>query len=151
MFLVKSGYPARGRNSISTVGRIAVRFGRNYKSRTRGGLRELHSPKLTRSRIQVLAGNDTARRGDGFEANRSWLRPEIAASAAAVKGLIRSMREDDLDRLAELDAELRDLMAREGALRDQMEEHVRSSWGRAHVVRLGDLVAQAEDEDPEAA
>lgn len=151
MYLVKSGHPSRGRNSISTVGRIKVTFGRNYKRRMTHGIGELHSPTLTKQRIRVDAGNDTARRGDGQYGNRSWLRPEIKATAAAVKGLLRSMREDDVERLAELDAELHDLLEREQVVRDEMEQHVRASWGRGHVVRIGDLVQQAEREDPETA
>jgi len=63
----------------------------------------------------------------------------IAATAEAIKAVLRRIRPQEAEVLDAIDRDIADVQSRLNALKDRRQDALRTAWQRAHVVRLAEI------------
>lgn len=150
-FLVKAGLRSRGRNSVVVTSDLLVEHPILYRrAETRdspiGAINRLESTgKRDARRFRLVVREGTL--GTGAKTSRSRCQVDTAATAAATKKVVRVLRHQEEEELAEIDKRRAELHQQLDDLENDRDELVRRAFSKGHVVRVAALEERAEEEN----
>lgn len=155
-FLVRDGGRPRGRD-VRDAAELVVRYGRKRRvKRIRevaglGSIREVEDVGIDRGVLDVTGINLTANPRYHEGGRQRAGHNQATATAAGLKRVVRKLRAQEAERLAELDAEIARLNddLRDARLRRQ--ELLQEAFTKGHVLTLAEAKEIADEKEREVA
>lgn len=125
----------------------------NRTKRVIGNLfREVEHDHWNKNRLSIrtayqngmLEGHSVLGRGGFARANAYG--NTVPATAAGVKSVVRRLRPQEAELIAEVDDDIKDLQQQIGVLRKKRDALVAVAWTRGHTVHLKEVVPEVESE-----
>ncbi len=134
---------------IVSAPRLRVSYRRKYRREPMGdsGFARAVEVGVDKSNLDVRAvrdGDEKIVTASGQRMNATNWTEGIGRTAADVKAVVRRIRPEEREKLAEVDARIAALQQQIADLREQRIALVRDAWTRAHVVRLSEVEALVE-------